>query len=629
MCGIAGRVVLGGGKVSVKDITHMTSKIAHRGPDDAGVFISKDKRVGLGNRRLAIIDLSPKGHQPMFYKKGRYVITTNGEIYNFKEEATALAKLGYTFSSKCDTEVILALYDRYGEACLNHLRGMFAFCIYDSQEQTLFLARDRIGKKPLKYYFDGKIFIFASEVKAIISQKEIKRVPDFEAISKYLSYGYIPSPLTGFKDIKKLPPGHFMKLHIKTGKLIISRYWEPLFTEKLNLSEPEWCKKILSTLEEAVRLRMISDVPLGGFLSGGVDSSAVIATMARLSSRPVKTFTVTFKDTKWDESIYAQKIVKMYKTDHAQIPVGEQRIEILPEICSNFEEPFADGGVILSYIVSREARKHVTVILNGDGGDEIFAGYPNRYVRLKRDVDFLNYINLVRPTALVALKALNKAYKKAPTQRLTKYLEKSKLPLYQRFASYNQIFSPEELPNLTRGELALATQKVQTFSEVEECFRLFKGKDLKDAGLKFDLLYWLPDDLLAKADMTSMANSLEGRSPLLDTKMIELSGKIPFGLKVKNGETKYIFKKALEKIVPKDNLYRKKMGFGVPLHKWFAGKTKTYTKHIITNKSSQIKNLCDTRVISNMFSSHSEENDYGPKLFSLLTLEIWLRTYFD
>jgi len=629
MCGIAGKVILTSGRVEEDDITKMTSKIVHRGPDDSGVFISDNKKVGLGTRRLAIIDLSSKGHQPMFYQSARYVITTNGEIYNFRSEREKLKRLGYRFHSDCDTEVILALYDHYGEKCLNYLRGMFAFCIYDTHKKTLFLARDRIGKKPLKYFFDGNTFIFSSEVKAILTQKEVKKTPDFVAIAKYLSYGYIPSPYSGFSGIKKLPPGHFIKINLNKKSFDLKRYWEPVFRNKLQLSERQWTEKILKTLIEAVSLRMIADVPLGAFLSGGVDSSAIVAIMAQLSKKRVKTFTVSFKDKVWDESKFAKNISDLYDTDHNIITIGEQKLDILPEICASFEEPFADAGVILSYLISNKARAHVKVILNGDGGDEIFAGYPNRYTRLKRDVDFFEYINLVRPAAVFGLRALNSSFKTNFGTNAQKFFEKSKLPLYQKFASYNQIFSPEEIVSISKGDLAQNLSPSSMFSEVEECFSLFKGRDEKDAGLKFDLLYWLPDDLLAKADMSSMASSLEGRSPLLDTQMLELTGKIPFNLKVKKGETKYIFKKALEKIVPKENLYRQKRGFGMPLHKWFKGKKHSFANNVLLGQKAKVASIINKYSISKMLSQGGSSEDFGPRLFSLVTLELWMREYFS
>jgi len=628
MCGIAGKVYLDSRVVRPEHLRKMSEKIVHRGPDDDGVYISRDKKVGLINRRLAIIDLSKAGHQPMLYK-GRYVITFNGEIYNFQEERRRLEKEGYQFKSETDTEVILALYDKYGVSLLKRLRGMFAFAIYDDREKTIFLARDRIGKKPLKYFNNGGTFIFASELKAILTQSEVKRTIDYNAIQSYLVYGYTPSPLTGFEGIKKLQPGHYIIMNLRRKAFEIKRYWEPVFRNKLHLTEREWCDRILNTLEQSTRLRMISDVPIGAFVSGGVDSSGVIYAMSKFSKKPINTFTITFEDKKWSEAKYAQNLVKKFGTNHHELLAKPENVEILPELAYQYEEPFADASNVVTYMVSRLARKYVTVILNGDGGDELFAGYPNRYFRLGRDVNFYNWINTIRPLAVAGLRALARVSKSTFVTRSTNFFEKSKLPLYQRFASYNQIFSFDEIVSMSKGALVNVNDTQNPYTIVENCFKLFKGKDLKDAGLKFDLLYWLPDDLLAKVDISSMASSLEARSPLLDHHMIELAGKIPFRLKVKNGESKYILKKALETVIPRENLYRPKMGFGVPLHLWFSGKLNKYTRGVLLSKKAEIKGLVRQDAIKNMLEGHSETNDFGPRLWALLSLELWLKSFFN
>src|SRR3990172_769354 len=399
MCGIAGKVYFDSRVVTPVQLRQLSEKIFHRGPDDDGVYVGGDKKVGLVNRRLAIIDLSKAGHQPMIYKN-RYAITYNGEVYNFQEERRKLEKEGYVFKSNTDTEVILALYDKYGVSFLKRLRGMFAFAIYDDKEKTLFIARDRIGKKPLKYFIKGGTFIFASELKAILTQHEVKRAIDYNAIQFYLVYGYTPAPLTGFEGIKKLQPGHYILMNLRRKTFEVKRYWEPVFRNKLRLTEREWCDRILNTLEQSTRLRMISDVPIGAFVSGGVDSSGVIYAMSKFSKKPINTFTITFEDKKWSEAKYAQNLVKKFGTNHHELLAKPENVEILPELAYQYEEPFADASNVVTYMVSRLARKYVTVILNGDGGDELFAGYPNRYFRLGRDVDFYEWINRVRPMAV-------------------------------------------------------------------------------------------------------------------------------------------------------------------------------------------------------------------------------------
>lgn len=618
MCGISGRINFTKKEVTRHELQLMTSKIKHRGPDSTGYYISPKRNLGFGFNRLAIIDLSKKANQPMSYLD-RYIIVFNGEIYNFNEEKEKLQNLGFNFNTNSDTEVILALYSKYKEKCLDHLRGMFAFAIYDTHEDSLFIARDRIGKKPFKYYFDENCFIFASELKAILTQSEVKASPDFMAIQKYFLYGYVPSPLTGFVGIKKLEAGHYIKIDIKRKTFVNKKYWSPEFEEKLNLSEKEWSTRILDVLEESTKLRMIADVPIGAFLSGGVDSSAVVAMMALNSKAKIKTFTVKYENKKWSEEKFAKNIVKKYKTDHTEILAKPTDINNLADIAYQFEEPFSDNSALVSSMVCKEARKYVTVTLNGDGGDENFAGYPNRYMRLKRDVDFQYWIKNLRPAAAAGVKILNLLSTFPVANRFEKFIKKSELPLFERFVSYNQIFPLSDIFQMAKPPFKDTLTSKYIYQYVRKTFEEFTGKDLKDAGLKFDLTYFLPDLLLAKMDIASMANSLETRSPLLDHNMIELGCKIPFNLKVKNGESKYIFKKALEKIVPKENLYRPKMGFTVSLEDWFKGDLNKYFNQTVMNKKSNISNFIDLDAVN---------FDANTKKWNLLMLELWFGKYF-
>lgn len=571
MCGIAGKVYFGRGGIKELELLSMAKKIKHRGPDDAGTYISEDKKVGLANRRLAIIDLTNAGHQPMGYatlqvptfKGKRYWITYNGEIYNFQDERRKMEKEGYKFNSNTDTEIILSLYDKYKEKCLDYLRGMFAFAIYDSFQKTLFLARDRIGKKPLKYYWNGNVFIFTSELKAILTQKEVRPNPDWYAIYHYLTYGYVPSPRTGFENIYKLEPGHFLLIDLKKGSLVKKRYWKPDFTQTLDISEDEWCKKILEELEEATKIRMIADAAVGAFLSGGVDSSSVIATMANLSSKPIKTFTIGFKETEIDERPFAKRIVKLYHTGHTTLIAEPESIEdLLPKLVYFYEEPFADSSSIITYMVCELARKFVKVILTGDGGDENFAGYDNRIIRHLRDVRLNKLIAFIRPAGIPITKSLSKFTQNHFLQRIEKFLEKSELPLEYRYVTYNCYLTEEEKKELFLDEFMKFSSlgKLNSYIIAKKKFQESNAKDPKDKALYFDLVSWLPDSQLTKIDIASMSVSLETRSPFLDQKMIEIACKIPFGSKIKGHECKYILKKAVEKIVPKENLYRKKWG---------------------------------------------------------------------
>lgn len=598
----------------------MQERIAHRGPDDGGIYISENKKVGLTNRRLAVIDLSPRGHQPMCYKK-RYWITYNGEIYNFFNEKKHLEKLGFRFRSNSDTEVILALYDKYGVNCLSHLRGMFAFAIYDSFKNTVFLARDRLGKKPLKYFQNRNTFIFASELKAILTLSDVHREPDFSAIHNYLTFGYVPSPQTGFTNICKLEPGHYLLLNLKNGEVKKKQYWKPDYNQKLILSEAEWCKKILNELEECTKLRMVSDVPVGAFLSGGVDSSAVVAMMTGLSKKPVKTFTIGFKEKSHDETKYADNIVKVFKTDHTEVIAKPESVEILPFLVRQFEEPYANSSFIVSYMVAKMAREKVTVVLNGDGGDENFAGYDSRHFRLNRDVTADKFGFLLNAFALPLAKLLGNG-------QIIRFLEKRKTPLADRYLSYNAYLENKDKELLYNDAFKNATKEENSYALVRNKFDRSMAADPRDRALYFDLTSDFPDNLLAKVDITSMMVSLEGRSPFADHKMVELAAQIPFDLKVKNGISKYILKKAVENIIPRENIYRPKMGFSVPLAKWFGDDLKKYTKAKLLKKDSFTGKLFDMEMISRLISLHSEINDMGSKLWPILTLELWYEEYF-
>ncbi|TSC88379.1 MAG: asparagine synthase (glutamine-hydrolysing) [Microgenomates group bacterium Gr01-1014_16] len=582
MCGIAGKICFGGRTIREEELLDMSGKIIHRGPDDEGIFISKDKRVGLVSRRLAIVDLSNKGHQPMEYKN-RYWIVFNGEIYNFQQEAKRLEKMGYKFHSQSDTEVILALYDEYGTGCLEYLRGMFAFAIYDAKNKTVFLARDRMGVKPLKYYWDGKTFIFASELKAILTQREVKRHPDWLAIHYYLTLGYCPAPMTGFEKIYKLEPASYLLINLRSCQIEKKKYWHLDFNKKLNLSEGEWKERILTELETATKLRMISDVPVGAFLSGGVDSSAVVALMAKNSSRPIKTFTIGFEDPDDDERQYAKTIAKKFGTDHLELVASPQSLELLPEVVRQYEEPFADGSAIIAFMISRLAGKFVKVILNGDGSDESFCGYL-RHNKLQRDY-WLGKFNKFMPIAGMAGMGW---------PRMKRLIDRQDTDIRERYLEYNCYFTKSE--------------KLKIYDQESDngVYELWKARcdearvdDVRDQLLYADLTYYFPDSQLTKVDIASMAASLEARSPFTDYKMMELAASIPYNLKVRNGVNKYILKKSLEGLVPKENLYRKKMGFSIPLVKWFGGELNGYT-------FSQI----------------------NPKLWNLLTLDLWYGEYF-
>jgi len=622
MCGIAGKIYFNRSLISLQDIKQMTNAVAHRGPDDEGVYISPDKKAGLGHQRLSIIDLSPAGHQPMNYLS-RYWIVYNGEIYNFQEKKDALTKEGYTFKSKTDTEVILALYDKYKEKCLEHLRGAFAFAIYDEKDRVLFCARDRIGKKPLKYYIDKDKFIFASELKAILTNPDVKKEPDFQAIYHYLSFQYVPAPLTGFKNIQKLPPAHY--LVCQNGKVKIKKYWSLDFSKKDNLSEEEWTQRIMEKLKECVKIRMISDVPLGALLSGGIDSSTVVGLMSQLSKQPVKTFSIGFKDNKFNELPYAKMIAQKFQTDHTEFIVEPQAIEILPKLVHLYEEPFADSSALPTYYVSKLAKKHVTVALNGDGGDENFAGYPLYNAWL-----FANKIPyFIRKTA-GSFAFLGKVVSD-PTLRYRFYIFLNALSgknheMYFDFFS-SAYFTEKTKHNLFTKEFK-KTELVSSYKKAKEYFEQELG--LLDQALSFGIKTYLPEDLLVKVDIASMGNALEGRSPLLDHEFLELTAKIPSSLKIKNNQNKYIYKKALKGFLPGEILSKKKQGFMIPLDKWMREDLNKFAKEIILSDKAIKRNIFQKEEIEKLFKEHEAKKfNHGSRIWALLWLELWFQTFFD
>lgn len=629
MCGITGKVYFDEGVVYEGDILAMNEKVKHRGPDDGGIYISPDQKVGLGHRRLSIIDLSPLGHQPMNYL-GRYWIVFNGEIYNFKEEREMLVKEGYSFKSKTDTEVIVALYDKFGKECLSHLRGMFAFTIYDEKEKTIFCARDRIGKKPFKYYLDDNVFIFASELKAILTQKEYQKEPDFIAIHHYLTFQYCPAPLTGFKGIKKLEPAHYLFIDLRTKKLEKKRYWKLDYSKKLDLSEEEWKKRIMEKLKECVRLRMISDVPLGAFLSGGVDSSAVVGIMSKLSERPVKTFSVGFKEDKYNELPYAKMIAEKFKTDHTEFIVKPDAIEILPKLVCQYEEPYTDSSALPTYYVSKMTREQVTVALNGDGGDENFAGYQSyRFFKITLYYDKIRFIHnwLVLPIS----RFLYQNFKNDFTSKLYKFAKILSQDPERRFTNFMCHFNNEMKENLYTDWMREKVKGADSFDVLPLKAEESGVSDKMDRVFYSDLTSYLPDDLMVKVDVASMAVALEGRSPFLDHEFMELTCQIPSGLKLKGlNQKKYILKKALENFIPNEILYRPKMGFGIPLDVWFRGELKEYVYKTLLSDKAAARGIFKKEEIKRILDTHVKTNiNFGYYIWNLLTLELWFQEFFD
>ncbi len=628
MCGIAGKISLTDKSVSAEAVETMCDAIRHRGPDDSGVYLSPDKKVGLGQRRLAIIDLSPLGRQPMRYLD-RYEITFNGEIYNFQEQRALLEKDGYAFRSHSDTEVILALYDKYREKCVDRLRGMFAFAIYDEQEQALFAARDRVGKKPFKYFFDGKTFMFASELKAILTQPEYAREPDYVAIHHYLTLQYVPAPLTGFVGIAKLEPGHYLRLDLKTKTLEKERYWKLDYSEKLDLPEEEWKKRIIDTLEESVKLRMISDVPIGAFLSGGVDSSAIVALMARNSSQPIKTFSIGFKEEKYNELSYAKRVAETFGTEHTEFIVEPQAIDLLPLLVRHYEEPYADSSALPTYYVSKLTREHVTVALNGDGGDENFAGYT-RYAafQVSTMLDHFDILNRVAGKPLT--KFLSGQIQNTFFDRLARFSKSLSTDYRKRYLSYTAYFTNEQKTDLYTDAFKAKVTGADTYDLIAARFLESGSTNRTEQAVYADFVTYLPEDLLAKVDIAAMAVSLEGRSPFLDHVLLELSAKIPFNLKLKGlNDKKYILKEALRGLVPDEVMDRPKMGFGIPIDHWFRHELRDYAYAKLVDGELVRRDIVRRDAVKRILDQHTGTHiNFAPHIWALLTLELWFEEYF-
>lgn len=629
MCGITGKIYFNNNTVDEQDVLAMNNKILHRGPDDGGVYISPDQKVGLGHRRLSIIDLSPLGHQPMNYMN-RYWIVFNGEIYNFQEKRELLEKEGHAFKSHSDTEIIMALYDKFGKKCLEHLRGMFAFTIYDEKEKTIFCARDRVGKKPFKYYLDDNVFMFASELKSILTQPEYIKEPDYVAIHHYLTLQYVPAPLTGFKDLKKLEPAHYLFIDLKTKKVEKERYWKLDYSKKLDLTEDEWKKRIMEKLEESVKLRMIADVPLGAFLSGGIDSSAIVAIMSKLSDKPIKTFSIGFEEEKYNELKYAKIIGDNFKTDHKEFIVKPDAISILPMLVKHYEEPYADSSALPTYYVSKITREHVTVALNGDGGDENFAGYSRysafRFSLLYEKLGWINKLVILPITNLLSKKIKNTFFERAYRFSLTINEDYKR-----RYLTYTAYFTNENKKIIYTDEFKGKVWEQDTYDLISKKFLEANTENKMDQVLYADFSTYLPDDLLVKVDIDTMAVALEGRSPFLDHELLELTAQIPFDLKLRKfNDKKYILKEALRGLIPNEVMFRPKMGFGVPIDTWFRGELKDFAYKTLLSEKAIGRRIFKKEKIKEILDNHNATNvNYSPRIWALLTLELWFQEYFD
>ncbi|MCS7234274.1 MAG: asparagine synthase (glutamine-hydrolyzing) [Synergistetes bacterium] len=623
MCGIYGIFSLSGNlRVDPESFERAGECLRHRGPDAGGVFF--DRHVALGHRRLSIIDLSQSANQPMSDEEEKLWIVFNGEIYNFLEERKRLREKGYSFRTRSDTEVILALYKERGISLLERLRGMFAFCLYDKENGSLFIARDRIGKKPLYYTIQNGFFAFASEPKVLVKAFSIPCEPNFEALNYYLSLGYIPSPLSAFKGINKLPPGSFIVVDRK-GVSAPQKYWDISYEIKEGLSEEEWCEVIRGLLRESVKLRLISDVPLGVFLSGGIDSSAVTAFASEFASK-VKTYSVGFTWSDYDERKYARIVADRFSTDHTEFIVSPNLEESLPWIIKYYDEPFGDSSAIPSLYISREASRSVKVILNGDGGDENFAGYE-RYIGFILSEKLLSIPGFRLLGGVRRIIPLTK--RRGLLRKVRKFLEllSSSDSFYFYYGSMSY-FKKEDFYEVLGSNWE--DRKYPGEDYLRELFERFSNLSGIDRLLAVEVRSYLPEDLLVKMDRATMAFSLEGRSPLLDHIFMERMARIPPNLKLKGLKTKYIFKKALKGILPEEILNRGKMGFGVPLEHWFRGELVPFLRGSLYDGALVKGGLLRLDAVKKIVEYHIDgKSNEAHRIWLLLVLEYWWREYFE
>ncbi|HEY3104767.1 MAG TPA: asparagine synthase (glutamine-hydrolyzing) [Pyrinomonadaceae bacterium] len=626
MCGIAGIVRADGAPVDRDLLQRMNEAIRHRGPDEDGFYFNDG--VGLAMRRLAIIDLK-SGQQPIHNHDRTKWLIFNGEIYNYREVRAQLEKLGHQFYTDSDTEVVVAAYDEYGTECPKHLRGMFAFAIWDERDKSLFLARDRVGKKPLLYAQLPGQLVFGSEFSALVLHPDISRDVDFEAIHHYLSFICVPAPLTAYRAIRKLEPGHWLLW--RNGEIKIERYWQLDFSKKTSITETEAGERLIDLLRESVRIRLMSEVPLGAFLSGGIDSSAVVALMAQESSERVKTFSIGFEEQDFSELHHARRVAEHVGADHHEFIVRPDAMEILPTLVEHYGEPFADSSAIPSYYVSRETRQYVTVALNGDGGDECFAGYE-RYAAMSLAQTYSALPAVVRKGLIGNVTgALPTPKSRAnPVGKAKRFIAAASLSPIERYLRWISSFDEEAKQNLYTESFRAETASFRTAGFIEPWFAKANGAGIVDAALLTDTMTYLPNDLLVKMDIASMTVSLEARSPFLDHHLMEFAASLPEKMKLRRLTTKHLLKKVLKEIVPGENLTRRKMGFGVPIGYWFRSSMQRFLRETLLSEKALRRGLFKPERVRAIVDEHVDHKaDHSHRLWSLLMLELWFERFID
>ena len=627
MCGIYGIVSLRAGESPDATLLGpMGRAMVHRGPDDEGHFAGPG--VAMGMRRLSIIDLEG-GHQPIANEDDTIQVVCNGEIYNFEDLRADLEARGHRFRTRSDTEVLVHLYEDHGLDCVRHLTGMFAFALWDGPRRRLVVGRDRLGIKPLYFLRDGARLVFASEAKAILTVPGVHAALDPVAVEEYLALGYTPEAHSIFTGIEKLPPASV--LVCQGGAVDVRAYWAPPAEADRSLSEREWAEAVRERIERAVVQEMIADVPLGAFLSGGIDSSSIVAMMARHSTRPVKTYSIGF-DTGaagayYNELPFARQVSALFGTDHREILVRPKVAELLPRLLWHMDEPVADSAFVTTYLVAKFARPHVKVILSGVGGDELFGGY-RRYLGEYYVDRYHRLPAWLRRTVVAPLARRLPSDRHSPLMNLSRYartfVASSERSFEERYRAYVQVFGAESLDRLLR-----AARRSEVDS-LDRAFAVATDGDGLSRLMRVDLMTQLPNDLLMLTDKMTMAASLECRVPLLNHELVELGARIPAGLRIRDRDLKHVLKTALAEVLPRSILYRRKRGFGAPMGAWLKRELAPLLRSVLSRESVERRGLLDWQVVSETMALHeARREDHTDHLLSLLNLEVWARLYLD